>query len=697
MDKITPSPAIATISRVKKFDISNFRGLIGQHRFNFDADLVLIEGPNGYGKSSLLEALLWLVTGYPYIRSNEDSEIVSRRLGAEPGSPTHYENCTLEADCSYFSADFQSNNGQFNAKVNFGAKNQETFTPRVGDLESGALINGFKVEDRTLLVRLCSFFQEKTELVFDEYTRGQTLQAILSELPSSVLSTEDKLQDLIDDLKREKEHYPGLEGKKSDVEMFRKRCGDFIESINQFRSEHSINWPELRYSRDIDFASWQTQCEQYLRSFIRDKSETLQEVFFNALDLAVNSEVQRLERLGKYSKETKLEQLKLQFKLVSYRDELEEKNRQWPNLEKELNFFLDSRLAVRDEITPQRVDPALINSVDILFDILADNAERWGGETPEELAFVKEQFGRIKPDLAAQCGKAIRDWLAPRRRDWARITFLDENVRKIETRLKELQDIGKAVKLELDWKALSSIREDFKSIWESEYTYMQAQEKHRARDHINKQIRALSKLNEIFGIATQPGNELRNKIAVNTTRVLHRFSLVEGFLPLHIEAQGRLQQAFEPRTNDGRKLSDLSTGQKAQTAVSLMAAQNLSLKGLPRVMILDDVSTSYDLSNLTREALLWRQLAYGGEGEHQRQVFISSHHEDLTQGLLDLLTPPEGKTMHLIRFKSWNAKSGPEVEQYVVDPTGRAWESGKDNEPSKALKTFAEALCNQFG
>jgi hypothetical protein len=85
------------------------------------------------------------------------------------------------------------------------------------------------------------------------------------------------------------------------------------------------------------------------------------------------------------------------------------------------------------------------------------------------------------------------------------------------------------------------------------------------------------------------------------------------------------------------------------------------------------VTTAYDLSNLTREAILWRQLAYGGQEERaRRQVFISSHHEDMTNHFLDLLVPPEGRSMRLIRFTGWDSKKGPQYEQFKIEPTGAA-------------------------
>ena len=360
--------------------------------------------------------------------------------------------------------------------------------------------------------------------------------------------------------------------------------------------------------------------------------------------------------------------------------------------------FRDARLcgtgSAGDDRRARTVDTA-----DVLFDILADKAEQWGRETSEMLTLVKREFGQVDKRLAAQCSKAIRDWLAPRREAWAEKNRLKQEKEALEIELEKYRLSQQAIRLKETWDGSGQLRTELKESWEKERVHREAQSQKRARAYLDQHIDLLTQLKNSLEYATAPGEELRAKLAGNATQVLRRFALVEGFLPLDLDAVGdgdndNQNHGFSPRTKDNRRLSDFSTGQKAQTAVALMAAQNLSLRGVPRVMILDDVSTSYDLSNLSREALLWRQLAYGGRGYYQRQVFLSSHHEDLTHGLLDLLTPPKGKKMYLIRFKGWSPKTGPVVEQFEVEPTGNAWDDdGK--QPSKGLKTFGEALCNQ--
>jgi hypothetical protein len=79
------------------------------------------------------------------------------------------------------------------------------------------------------------------------------------------------------------------------------------------------------------------------------------------------------------------------------------------------------------------------------------------------------------------------------------------------------------------------------------------------------------------------------------------------------------------------------------------------------------------------EAILWRQLAYCQQEQQRRQVFISSHHEDMTNHLLDLLVPPKGYKMRLLRFIDWSSTKGPEIESFEIEETRSASNSARQS------------------
>ena len=127
------------------------------------------------------------------------------------------------------------------------------------------------------------------------------------------------------------------------------------------------------------------------------------------------------------------------------------------------------------------------------------------------------------------------------------------------------------------------------------------------------------------------------------------------------------------KTEDGRHRAILSFGQRTQFGVAMVIAENRLLESKlgHRVFLMDDLSATYDLANLSRDAVFWRQMAYGNGATNepsQRQVFLSSHHEDLSNRLLDVMAPVEGRRALLYRFTGWKLVRGPSVEVYEVEP-----------------------------
>ncbi|OIQ10389.1 AAA family ATPase [Neomoorella thermoacetica] len=106
-----------------------------------------------------------------------------------------------------------------------------------------------------------------------------------------------------------------------------------------------------------------------------------------------------------------------------------------------------------------------------------------------------------------------------------------------------------------------------------------------------------------------------------------------------------------------------STAQINQLAIAYMLALNCGVKNHPLGFIcLDDVSSAFDLNNLAADAHLIRMLAYGNN--QRRQVFITSHHDIITSRLLPLLLPPSGFRLKVIEFTSFRPETGPELRFY---------------------------------
>ncbi len=179
---------------------------------------------------------------------------------------------------------------------------------------------------------------------------------------------------------------------------------------------------------------------------------------------------------------------------------------------------------------------------------------------------------------------------------------------------------------------------------------------------------AKSQLISLIGVI--PKVELE-QLVKNMNELLAYFHFPEDFLPIVIENTGTGRKpVWGFTTKLGVKFDDLSTGQKSQLAICWTINLNLARANKlgHRVIGFDDFTTSLDMNQLIPAAILIRKLAYANdEDDWKRQVIVTSHHEDLTNRLLDFLLPPAGRTMKVIQFEDWSVEMGPEYECYNVE------------------------------
>lgn len=176
----------------------------------------------------------------------------------------------------------------------------------------------------------------------------------------------------------------------------------------------------------------------------------------------------------------------------------------------------------------------------------------------------------------------------------------------------------------------------------------------------------------------------------NMNQLLASFHFPDDFLPIELENHGTPKtQRWGFTTRSGVKFEDLSTGQKSQLAICWTINLNLAMSDQlgHRVIGFDDFTTSLDMNQLIPAAVLLRKLAYTDANDSwKRQVIVTSHHEDLTNRLLDFLLPPQGKSMKVIQFEDWLPASGPQIKCYNVD-MGKVKEDGLQDAVKRVVQT----------
>ncbi len=155
-------------------------------------------------------------------------------------------------------------------------------------------------------------------------------------------------------------------------------------------------------------------------------------------------------------------------------------------------------------------------------------------------------------------------------------------------------------------------------------------------------------------------------------KLLSVFHLPEEFVSgVTLRPKGTGKKAILAPFLDKVDFGNLSTGQKTLFALAWTTVLNASFRQQlgHNVMLFDDITTSLDLNQITPACILFRKLAYSPDSTKQRQLFVSSHHEDLTNRLIDNLIPPMGRQMRIIEIENYTIEKGPQVSSWEVAPS----------------------------
>lgn len=734
------------VKRITRVSLKHFRGFVGSEKtiLETDADIVLLLGPNGTGKTSFIEALQLLLTGMPTSRERGGQATdgfasllavdSAKKKNTEEKNPMPRHKCfELEAEVLTGGPDDPPKNASNGRKLKVSGTlkkedeenksekdNPEVMLCHLAEPESESWIyppDPFenadttkalptdKYEARTLFegaalqARLTAFFQHDVGHVFDDAAEAQTVLDLVAPIPARIRLLSDAFGWIAEsiDKKIEEEGKTPKSPQESDrdaLKEYRVYLEELLVILNTVAPAH-IELPdgsdatELAHAVDLICRAWKHAPIDLLR------------VPASLAPIIANKEDDWYSALEKEARGSAGEAdiQKWETRRADINEELEELRERRPNLDREHTAFRGAvveRHLENGEIFEDHL-PGLLLTVEALekgLDGWLEAAQKRGwGPSPDKL---KAELSAVRGDALGAFVGALREWTQKLQEDLdlrsklqKEQRSLDEKVRTKTPKTEVLQQFPavaararnvprqeweRLLKWE-DWEAKKEQRENRKSALTQlkEEVEECQKELNRLREYnknVLKQLKdALTEITVRFSIAG------RQHIVVEVE---------ETPIGGEINDESGKQQAAELLSaraklyfDDGRGLAEFSSGQNAQMAVGFMVAQNLLVaqgqhplyRGMPhRVLLLDDVSGTYDLTNLMREVILWRQLAYTDKPRLKRQIFLSSHHEDLTNQLIDHLVPPEGCSMQILRFKEWDAETGPIIETLKVEP-----------------------------
>jgi energy-coupling factor transporter ATP-binding protein EcfA2 len=660
-----------TITRVLDVELENFRGFktFGHaqrpHAIETDADLVLISGPNGCGKTSLLEALLLLLTGWYDADADAGTHgaqaLVSLRpeKNGQKGAPA--ERFHIKARVKREDGETADESTAIEAQWKSAATDIVSVPTGLPD---SRLLGDAKdtLHARELDARLTGFFQGRIDRLFDQAARGSTFRDVFDPLPPPVRVLGDMWDDLRQMVERTREETAFKEVLDPPASARRERLRDEWQAL----------LPPLRdLARHLSWSVTVADAmadEESLDPFAREltKESGAGEPLRNALRQLIRDGLDTAVRQAESTaKEGDKERARIEEQLTEVRQKLAELRDQYPDLDRELASF-----AAADEL------PDALAT----FRTLERHAERWARvEIHEKLRRVREELAKVSAADAGKCAGMLEDFLRPRRETRRQLDDLERDERRLEEerrravtseRLRALRDIDGKIH-----RPLNALLDAWAACHEARDHEERKAARERARMSLEAIEQAISACQQKIEELIKPSEEIMAYLQERAQAVMGRYSMVDGCLPLRLEpVEQDGKRSYHVLLGDGRKLEHLSSGQRAQVALAMLVGQNQGAAHLMahRVILLDDITTDYDLSNLSRQAILVRQLAYGAtDSADRRQVFVSSHHEDMTNQILDLLAPPAGRSMRFIRFTGWSNVTGPQYEVLEVVPSGQ--------------------------
>ncbi|NKC16676.1 MAG: AAA family ATPase [Gammaproteobacteria bacterium] len=620
-----------SLSKITSLTLENFRGFIGQHKLDVDADIVLIQAPNGFGKSSLLEALLAILTGHTFL-PNWRQALTSKRNGCYQRQGAIEIQCKCAQQPRTFRVEWD-----YPEPSSKGALDP---FPRPDGFSHSSLI-----DDPELAFRLCGYFPEYVNRLFDESASGRTLRDVVEKPHAAILallSTLDPasntaLQDLGESIRSLDKNIADIENNPNHPQRLRQAYPLFFGQYEPFQ-QRAIGWPELP---PMVPSAGQSSAESFLLDTFKSAAKlpsnaslATAEPSIRTLRSRLRADLDHLINVAKQrAGDEANEQAAVQAKIAQIDASIKTIDTQHPSLEIVNKWFLDA--------DGNRHCDALA-----VLRSLRDNAKRWGNKTAlrergvekGRIEDLQEAFLAVDTAHAAALAECLEYW-------WNEISETLRRREKLANEKAKLEKENRALRKSEELRALENIEQELfvKGIWHDFATAWAAdcEWTHRARQlddfkskksRLQKRDQSLRGAYELLDEITRTPEYLAG-LTDTLNYIVQRFRMVDGLYPFRLSEDGKLNRAnaddsplrLAIRADDGRSLMHLSGGQKSQLGVSLLVAQNLYLRRfLPhRILLLDDVSAGYDLSNLSREVILWRQLAYGQaqESDCYRQIF----------------------------------------------------------------------------
>lgn len=222
--------------RLKDLELSNFRAYRNSYKFDLNADLVILYGPNGFGKTSFFDGLDFTFTGNVgrfekrFPRDTARLLSILKHLDAQP------EDSFVRATICIDGKDF--------------------LLERFMKDRTQAFLNNQKMDRSAILMKLIGLSEEPPDLRIDNFARlfrathlfGQEFQSIASDFHSNSKLDDDTVSRML----ALQDYVEAINKSKKVLEVLRKRNREFKERIDSAKESLKTKNAELKQMENID-------------------------------------------------------------------------------------------------------------------------------------------------------------------------------------------------------------------------------------------------------------------------------------------------------------------------------------------------------------------------------------------------------------------------------------------------------------